>query len=484
MRAQLLHLSGSRRGRTDTPAGPTIRIGSAVDADVRFPTHSGVAAEHAVIRFDDCGCDFLIEARGGQVFVEHRQVEEAILKSGDLIEFGVGGPKARFRVWQGNGRACKPVRRMVEDAVAVGRSSGVVASGQSLVRDLLTQATLTLKIGFPLLVVALVGLGFGFGWLGGGRSASKRLGPELEALRTELAELRERDLGPVLQAEIDELRVELAERSAEVDELAAVRDVVRDVLLRQSRAACLIHGVWGMKLPEAARSPGADVLTDASGKPLRIDYTGSGFHLGEGRIVTNRHVAVPWDADETFSGLIERGFEPQMLALSATFPGGSPLLVDPASTRLRPGDDIDVAVLRADVPADVPVLEVDARDAEELGGETVLVVGYPTGVNALLAKTDPAVAREVLTASAGDLGRIIDGLAARGAVSPIITRGVLSEVRESRLVYDAETTSGGSGGPVFGSTGKVLGVNFAITRGFDGSNFGVPIRYAVELLDR
>ena len=43
--------------------------------------------------------------------------------------------------------------------------------------------------------------------------------------------------------------------------------------------------------------------------------------------------------------------------------------------------------------------------------------------------------------------------------------------------------SGGSGGPVFGAHGSVIGVNFAVTRDFTGSNFGIPIRYAKTLLD-
>jgi S1-C subfamily serine protease len=58
----------------------------------------------------------------------------------------------------------------------------------------------------------------------------------------------------------------------------------------------------------------------------------------------------------------------------------------------------------------------------------------------------------------------------------------LNEVRERRLVYDAETTSGGSGGPVFGPDGSVVGVNFAVTRDFSGSNFWVPIHFARPLL--
>ena len=87
-----------------------------------------------------------------------------------------------------------------------------------------------------------------------------------------------------------------------------------------------------------------------------------------------------------------------------------------------------------------------------------------------------------IRAVAVDTTTRIAELARRGVISPVITQGGLNEVRDRRLVYDAETTSGGSGGPVFGPDGRVVGVNFAVTRDFGGSNFGVPIRFAQELL--
>ncbi len=87
-----------------------------------------------------------------------------------------------------------------------------------------------------------------------------------------------------------------------------------------------------------------------------------------------------------------------------------------------------------------------------------------------------------MLAIATDTVSLIGALADRSAISPIITQGALNEVRPRRLVYDAETTSGGSGGPLFGADGTVIGVNFAITEDFDGSNFGVPITFAKKLL--
>jgi len=50
------------------------------------------------------------------------------------------------------------------------------------------------------------------------------------------------------------------------------------------------------------------------------------------------------------------------------------------------------------------------------------------------------------------------------------------------MVYDAQTTPGGSGGPLFNNEGKVIGINFAMVREFGGSNFAIPVAYAQSLL--
>ncbi|MCH7882101.1 MAG: serine protease [Proteobacteria bacterium] len=50
------------------------------------------------------------------------------------------------------------------------------------------------------------------------------------------------------------------------------------------------------------------------------------------------------------------------------------------------------------------------------------------------------------------------------------------------MVYDADTTHGGSGGPVLDINGDVVAVNTAIIPGYGDSNFGVPVEYARRLL--
>ncbi|PYS81118.1 MAG: hypothetical protein DMF70_09775, partial [Acidobacteria bacterium] len=48
----------------------------------------------------------------------------------------------------------------------------------------------------------------------------------------------------------------------------------------------------------------------------------------------------------------------------------------------------------------------------------------------------------------------------------------------------ARTGEGGSGGPLFGPSGRVIGITNAIFTENTASNFAVPIRPAVVLLER
>jgi S1-C subfamily serine protease len=75
-------------------------------------------------------------------------------------------------------------------------------------------------------------------------------------------------------------------------------------------------------------------------------------------------------------------------------------------------------------------------------------------------------------------------LAEENQISPLATRGIIGQVTSSFLVYDAETTSGGSGGPVLDMDGRVVAVNTAILSEFGGSNLGVPANRALALVER
>ncbi|HUS98525.1 MAG TPA: hypothetical protein VMX97_17505, partial [Hyphomicrobiaceae bacterium] len=53
---------------------------------------------------------------------------------------------------------------------------------------------------------------------------------------------------------------------------------------------------------------------------------------------------------------------------------------------------------------------------------------------------------------------------------------------EETVVYDAETTHGGSGGPVLDMNGSVVAINSAILPEYGGSNLGVPVSKLRQLM--
>jgi hypothetical protein len=78
---------------------------------------------------------------------------------------------------------------------------------------------------------------------------------------------------------------------------------------------------------------------------------------------------------------------------------------------------------------------------------------------------------------------VLNELGARELIRPLTTQGHISDLLPRRIVHDAQTSDGGSGGPIFGANGKVIGINQAV---LDNSpaKFGVPIRYGTELLQK
>jgi S1-C subfamily serine protease len=114
-------------------------------------------------------------------------------------------------------------------------------------------------------------------------------------------------------------------------------------------------------------------------------------------------------------------------------------------------------------------------------GEPVVLMGYPTGVEGILARANSDVAHKIAS-GAQDVSQVMSRIASQRLIRPTTTQGHIGDVLKDKIVYDAATTSGGSGGPLFNREGKVIGINFAVLRDFGGSNLAVPARYATDLL--
>jgi serine protease Do len=131
-----------------------------------------------------------------------------------------------------------------------------------------------------------------------------------------------------------------------------------------------------------------------------------------------------------------------------------------------------------------PALELDRTGKEAVPGRAVILLGYPAGIEALLAKADIAAARELIMGDVPDMYRLAEVMAARRMIRPSATQGRLGDVQPHQLVYDAQTAIGGSGGPLLTRSGRVVGISYGVMGGFAGSNFGVPIRFGLDLLEK
>ena len=212
-----------------------------------------------------------------------------------------------------------------------------------------------------------------------------------------------------------------------------------------------------------------------------MDVFGTGFLASDdGQILTNHHVAEPWWQNADLKEMLDQGLEPVIAEMKAYFPRishGIPIVTKAISS------EADVAVVKGNVSGlGLRHLALgDGRDSAE-GGSPVVLLGYPLGVAAILARTRPATLDEIAASSQGDPKQLMEELARRHLVKPIVTQGHIGDVLPDKIIYDAQTTSGGSGGPLFNDQGQVIGINFAVLRGFGGSNFAIPVHFARPLL--
>ena len=525
MKVALVHLSPPRRGEVEEVDGDRVVLGSDEACDVHLPADLlGLPAErHAEVVRD--GEALLVRdlGSGSGTLVNGYRVGEVRLKNGDVVELGGGGPRLRVAI------ADEPTRsRGLADALRSVAGPEAPSATRKLARALLVVLAASLLVSAAVLVHG--GLSRGriqkeIGQLRGQLSADqaarlallrsvtaeRRRGAEEQArreaaVRERIEALREREEAlrrrlsdaeadaSLRSTELNDLRRQLGEAHQRQSELSSERSVAERIVRERQGGVGFVEGVYDyvdaegnparFSTPPAAdaAAAGGEAAAEPGGATLRFVYTGTGFLVSSaGHVLTNRHVAEPWWKDERAAKLKALGYTPRRQALRIYFPGiPEPL---PLSVE-RVAETADVALGRVTLPAGVrpPVLPLETGGPAPSPGQGIVLLGYPTGLDALLARLDDAVVEEVVTAAAADPERVSRELARRGMIRPLATQGHLGDVLPNQLVYDAATTVGGSGGPVFNAAGRVIGVNAAILTGFGGASFGVPVRLALALL--
>lgn len=500
----VVHLSGRYRGRIQRITEDRAAIGTGHDAEIRFSAEDLTPGLSDLPAF---GPYAVLKRRGetyelraaleADVWVNGRRTEQRLLESGDVMEIGEGGPVLRFRLYPPGSRAYKSVSEVFSDCAECARHGRSVAhrAGVLLARppmELLTRTSPMVRVAATAVIVMLVAA-VGMLWLRSQR-LEQRLIAETRVVRG-LAELLERgDTAPLSAEAVAELRDALSDSLARIETLEARSGARGRVIAESSRAVVFVQGGWGfdhrdgrpLRLvgvgPDGAplMGPGGPMVTlDGDGPPIEILYTGTAFVVtSDGYLLTNRHVALPWDYDAPRALLESEELVPVMRRFIGYLPG----VAEPFDIEfVRASEALDVALLHGE-PVDAEIRPLGLTEQPPRPGDEVIVIGYPTGIQALLARADPEAVQAIIDEEPLDFWRIGRRLSDDGLIAPLATVGVVGQVSASSVVYDAETTYGGSGGPVLNLKGHVLAVNMAILPQFGGSNLGVPAAEALRLL--
>jgi DNA-binding response OmpR family regulator len=315
-------------------------------------------------------------------------------------------------------------------------------------------------------------------------------------LQQQSEELRQKISGAE-PGEVSALRKQLEETTTRLQRVETESQSAEEVIRAYAPSVCLIHvsvsfidRASGRPLRYGGINPDGEPLQDSDGNPIytlegrapevRADYFGTGFIAGEGRILTNHHVVQPWWKNDELAAVLSQGLNPAIADLTAYFPdatAGVPVSVSQIS------EEADLATVKGDLSGlKKPVLKMDGRKEAAVSGQSLLSLGYATGISAILARAGEDAVSDIAKSTGGNPKKVVDELLRRKLIRPLVTQGHIGDVLPDKIVYDAQTTSGGSGGPLINRNGEVIGVTFAVVKGFGGSNFGVPIRYARPLL--
>ena len=502
----LEHLTGPSRGKMTWLSGADLDITLNAKRFLHISaTRAGEPPLNLIARLHRAGDSYeLVAHEDSPIWVNGVRVDSRKLEQRDMIEFGETGPLSRYRIF----REDSPVRKMASDILR----DGIVylrVSRRPFVRrtimaffgtlgGLAGQTTLLFRAVVILAIIGLLGFAYYQSQLNVSLQQRIEKGANrLEGFASTLSRTREEALTP---GGLTSLRQELRHRlSTNAERLAALErrsQASARVIAESLSSIVFLQGAYGFRETSSGRplrhvaddegrpliSPfGQPQLTlEGDGPVAERQFTGSGFAVGtQGAIVTNRHVARPWENDANVAGLAAQGLEPVMIKYLAYAPGKAAAA---AVELVRAGEDADLAVLRrTELGETAPGLKL--ASAPPAPGDEIIVMGYPTGLRSMLAQSGADFVEELQKTEDIGFWSVAARLAENGYIAPLASRGIVGQVTSVTIVYDAETTHGGSGGPVIDINGAVVAVNAAILPEYGGSNLGVPIAKVRALLE-
>lgn len=434
-------LSGALRGGSFRFEPGSVVIGRAADCSLRFDPDQDldVSSHHAMLVLEPFG--WTVEDLGSTngTLVNRTPVSEpTLLKDGDVVAFGLGGPQVRIRL-QASDTAHSVAAGLSTPAASATESTSVPDRRSSIPWGM---AALWSFVALTILGVFWVGRANQRTWASERTLLMSRVDSLLaaqsateQARASALAQLSD-SLG-LAREEVQDLRSRLAAATSD-DSRADVEELERQLqeaavrLERQQLATTLDFDAIRRQVEPAVAMIWSEF---ADGTVL----TGTAVSIGpDGTLLTNRHVVRAADGMEADRFAVQFAGSPQVWR----------------ATLLRTHQSADLAWARAEgIVGDVPRLDrVNAQIDTLSPGSPVAVVGFPLG---------------------GQPGAASPGARRRAVVSA----GLLLERRPDELRIQGYGAEGASGSPVVDRDGRMIGLVYG-AESETGILLAVPIGLA------
>src|SRR6266566_4394118 len=271
-------------------------------------------------------------------------------------------------------------------------------------------------------------------------------------LKQQSDELRQKISGAE-PGDVSALRKQLEETTTRLKRVETESQSAEAVIRSYAPSVCLLHvavsfvdKASGRPLRYGGINPDGEPLHDSDGNPVytlegrapevRADFFGTGFIVGEGRILTNHHVAQPWWKNDELAAVVSQGLNPAVAELTAYFPdatAGVPVSISEIS------EEADLALVKGDLSGlKEPILKMDARKEAAVSGQPLLSLGYATGISAILARAGEDAANDIAKTTGGKPREVVDELLRRKLIRPLVTQGHIGDVLPDKIVYDAQ----------------------------------------------
>ena len=126
-------------------------------------------------------------------------------------------------------------------------------------------------------------------------------------------------------------------------------------------------------------------------------------------------------------------------------------------------DDLAVCAIDAvKIPGEISVLPLESDPDAVAVGKSVVMMGYTSGPDRILALLDDSESRDIQQRY-GSLEALLGFLAQAKRIQPQTTQGSITALDVGSIAYDARTAEGGPGAPLLGPPGRVIGVHFAVS---------------------